>query len=704
MSMKVEFNRDGFRFDGEEKFLVSGEFQYFRVPMEDWKRRMLLLKEAGGNCLATYVPWLIHEPEEGTILFDDVSYRSLTRFLELAREVGLPVILRPGPYVCSELICGGYPLWLIENYPEIRALDIRGNIQKGWYSISYLHPVLLEKARIYFKAFAEVVRPFLGDPVVMLQLDNELKPMLDYHPVTMGIGTDDGRYPLFLKRKYKTLDAVNETYSIHAADWKEIRPQLQFDLGFPFAQRMKADYCEFYREVQAEYFCLLTDWLYEDGLRLPVCHNSASPQLNGTFLQAVRAMKVPFLLGSDHYYTLNQKWAQNNPTPQYAVNVFCSLEMLRNLGMPPAVLELPGGSYSDTPPILPNDLMACHMTNLAMGMKGMNFYIFTGGPNVEGAAESDVYDFHAFIRADGSLNPTYEKLKIFGDFMRENSWIQHGHRRGSAVIGYEWAMTETEDLDGDTVAFSRKDCREFFWRGVVYTMMCSKFAPELVSLDHELDISRPLIVPLPSVMSGTAQEKLIHYVEAGGRLLLCGTLPELDEDFTPCTLLRDYLGVSGLEQPNANRTNIRYEDGKNICGWTLTHVMSSAPEGAEVLCTEAASGKTAAFLKECGAGRVIYLACKGYLFMYDQVLLLESLLEKLGAVPCIESSNRNIFTSLIEDEEGHRLVMAMNLHSSPQSTDLVVYSTDGVPERRKTMDLSPMEVRTWEWKGENNND
>ena len=116
MSMKFEFTSDGgFQLNGEEQFLVSGEFQYFRVPMEDWRRRMLLLKEAGGNCLATYVPWLIHEPVEGTILFDDVSYRSLTSFLELAREMGLAVILRPGPYVCSELICGGYPLWLIEN-------------------------------------------------------------------------------------------------------------------------------------------------------------------------------------------------------------------------------------------------------------------------------------------------------------------------------------------------------------------------------------------------------------------------------------------------------------------------------------------------------------------------------------------------------------------------------------------------------------
>ena len=85
----VTFDKTGFQLGGEDRFFVSGEFHYFRVPKEDWRRRMRLFKEAGGNTLATYVPWLIHEPQEGTILFDDVPYRDLSAFLRMAREEGL---------------------------------------------------------------------------------------------------------------------------------------------------------------------------------------------------------------------------------------------------------------------------------------------------------------------------------------------------------------------------------------------------------------------------------------------------------------------------------------------------------------------------------------------------------------------------------------------------------------------------------------
>ena len=78
------FDSLGFQVDGRDQYLVSGEFHYFRVPRQDWKRRMQLFKEAGGNCLATYVPWLIHEPTEGDIRFGDVDNRDLQGFLRLA--------------------------------------------------------------------------------------------------------------------------------------------------------------------------------------------------------------------------------------------------------------------------------------------------------------------------------------------------------------------------------------------------------------------------------------------------------------------------------------------------------------------------------------------------------------------------------------------------------------------------------------------
>ena len=91
------FDELGFKKDGKDVFMISGEFHYFRVPHDDWRRRMELYKAAGGNCLATYVPWVIHEPTEGNIVFDDIPQRNLTEYLQIAKEVGLMVTLRPGP-------------------------------------------------------------------------------------------------------------------------------------------------------------------------------------------------------------------------------------------------------------------------------------------------------------------------------------------------------------------------------------------------------------------------------------------------------------------------------------------------------------------------------------------------------------------------------------------------------------------------------
>ena len=105
--------------DGKRTFLISGEFHYFRVPKEEWRRRLRLLKDVGGTCVATYIPWCIHEPEEGKILFGDRPERDLDAFLRLVKEEGMMAIVRPGPYQYSELLYAGLPRWLVEGHPEI---------------------------------------------------------------------------------------------------------------------------------------------------------------------------------------------------------------------------------------------------------------------------------------------------------------------------------------------------------------------------------------------------------------------------------------------------------------------------------------------------------------------------------------------------------------------------------------------------------
>ena len=96
--------------DGERIWLVSGSIHYFRIPCELWGDRLLKAKRAGLNCISTYVPWNFHEPQENQWRVSDDQ--DVGEFVRLADELGLYVILRPGPYVDAEWDFGGLPAWL----------------------------------------------------------------------------------------------------------------------------------------------------------------------------------------------------------------------------------------------------------------------------------------------------------------------------------------------------------------------------------------------------------------------------------------------------------------------------------------------------------------------------------------------------------------------------------------------------------------
>ena len=62
----------------------------------------------------SYVPWNLHEPEEGVYDFGDGGrdfsiFLDLPAFLRMAQEEDLLVIFRPGPYICAEWDFGGLP-------------------------------------------------------------------------------------------------------------------------------------------------------------------------------------------------------------------------------------------------------------------------------------------------------------------------------------------------------------------------------------------------------------------------------------------------------------------------------------------------------------------------------------------------------------------------------------------------------------------
>lgn len=106
----VTYDDRSFLVDGKRIWLVSGSIHYFRVPAALWRDRLLKAKRAGLNCISTPIAWNLHEPVEGQ--WDLTGEKDVAAFVRLAGELGLYVILRPGPYIDSDWDGGGLPGWL----------------------------------------------------------------------------------------------------------------------------------------------------------------------------------------------------------------------------------------------------------------------------------------------------------------------------------------------------------------------------------------------------------------------------------------------------------------------------------------------------------------------------------------------------------------------------------------------------------------
>ena len=70
--------------------------------------------------IQVYVPWNVHEPYPEQYNWEGIA--DLEGYLQLAQDMGLYVLLRPGPYICAEWDFGGFPWWLasskVSHQPE----------------------------------------------------------------------------------------------------------------------------------------------------------------------------------------------------------------------------------------------------------------------------------------------------------------------------------------------------------------------------------------------------------------------------------------------------------------------------------------------------------------------------------------------------------------------------------------------------------
>jgi plasmid stabilization system protein ParE len=121
---RVSFDRSSLKIDGKRVVINSGEVHYSRMPdPREWPGVLARLKASGLNAVSIYVPWNYHEYAPGRFRYD--GRYDVERFLGDARDAGLYVVVRHGPYVQGEMDAGGFPPWLLGRPGVLRTTDPR---------------------------------------------------------------------------------------------------------------------------------------------------------------------------------------------------------------------------------------------------------------------------------------------------------------------------------------------------------------------------------------------------------------------------------------------------------------------------------------------------------------------------------------------------------------------------------------------------
>ncbi len=182
-----------------------------------WKEDLHKIKDLGFNTVRTWVEWNVGEPAEG-----EYHLENLDLLLRLADESGLKVIVQV--YVDSA------PEWVGKKYPEGRyaAQDGQPIVSQAAPGYCFDHMGVRKAVLDFFQEVARHVAKspaFYGwdlwsEPAALnwARIGYKAEPMFCYCPSSLE------RFREWLKRKYKTLDQLNEAWHRTFTDWSQVEP------------------------------------------------------------------------------------------------------------------------------------------------------------------------------------------------------------------------------------------------------------------------------------------------------------------------------------------------------------------------------------------------------------------------------------------------------------------------------------------------
>ncbi len=685
----VYFKEGRLYIGGEPVFLLSGELHYYRQPRENWLHLIQEAKAMGLNCVATYVPWLLHEELENQ--FDFTGNLDLSSFIRLCGENGLYVFIRPGPFIMAEMKNEGLPYWIAQKHPDAVPVGFHHE-QRPCTTLDYLNPGYLQDCRRWYKrVFQEIVAHLAsnGGPVIGVQLDNEVGmlnwvtnlPLLNDYTLSCFAG--------WLSEEY-TAEQLQSRYPFSLAETDRFRsPEESWSHAFHL------DYGRFMRRYYARYLTTLREYAEDCGVKgVPFfinVHGTGDARLYDFPLGLSQLYESynagdGMAAGSDLYLGEPK---EGNFQDLYVANALAACMNKKGNPLTTIEFECSDGPYCSLEDSRFHPAAIAHSTlmSLMQNARLINYYIFNGGENYllkhpaddgDGrmAFTGQLHGPNAPVDPLGHRNYSFEyAAKMAQAIHAVNSWFGSANQiHDPVVMGFvpDLFLTELCCPDSKTEQMIQQNLKKWRCAGTPVNSLTRALLDRNISFsavdiqNEKIPAGCLLFFFSPRYLPKEIQQKLAEFVTGGGKLILYGEVPQFDLEGGRCTVLADALGVSDpvYLKKNPPVYYLGVDTGADFAGAAPTNRVDEAQcfpasQVSGILFPHGKSQLCCGFIAAPGRGKAAVISC-GYPCdpgFYSR------LFAEMGVSPSIRAPywRRGIFFTRMGQPDGSQMLCLINL-------------------------------------------
>lgn len=652
--IKIEGNK--FIIGKEEYYPFAAEIHYFRVSKRFWSICFERIKKAGFRIISTCIPWNLHEISLNNFDFigETDPRRDLVVFLELAREFGLKVILRVGPYIGAEWENGGYPQFIFDNH-DILARDSQNKLVemvnhvrvKAGYVPSYRHPIFERHVKRYAYALSRVIKNYVypKGPVVLVQLENHLSFGHNYDPFQADYSehTLNNLFPEFLRQRYQDIRILNKEWKEKYKNFDEVKAPKTLKIKFTHHLIKYFDWIEFREQYLASYLRSLRELFVSFEVSPSFFTNvfwneNFSLPLNWHLLD-----KEEIFTGVDVGIRGGEGMADSY------------LALHRHLRHFVACADFPWGSllqnghWSDSPehekkyvPVDSQLTQFVTISSLSAGIKGFDHYMFVERDHWYGSP----------LGNDGAIQSSYEVIKRFNFIAAQIGLENSKPLHDVALVNYRPYLWYSQLRAESPFGYLNTLLNQTHW-GLSEDLINLKYnhlIPEL-GVSKDLNRFKVLFVPCAEFMDADSQALLVELARKGSSMILFGLLPKFDPRMKKCEILARAL--KARTRPSLTIEDVRADDHEFTCqvfGYIRTSRKSSVKARAKT--------KPVGVHFRMGRGDI-------YLFTFDissqlvpqKLIFLQQILSATSAVTLVKTSDLKIDAVLHRNEKSALLYL-----------------------------------------------